>query len=322
MKYFGHFAFGLFAAIVFQSSAALADYPDRPVQLVVSSNAGGGNDIVARMIAARLADKWKQQVVVLNKPGANTAVSEAFVANAPADGYTILITNAQRTVNAATGGRSAGYDMVNGFAAITQVGTQAQMMVANPKLGVKSLAEFIERAKAQPNKLTYGDYGVGSAADLGTKLFMQKTGTQFFEISYKTQAESLIGVMSGEIDVALASVITVAPQVKAGTVIALGTTDEVRSPVFPDVPTVAEALKIPPFIFNSWYGFFAPAGTSKEIIAKLNEDIVAVLKLPEIQEPFTRDGLIIVGSKAEDFERLIKQESAVWKGVMEAFPAK
>ena len=200
-------------------------------------------------------------------------VAESYVAHATPDGYTIMFNNAQRTVNAAQSRADAGYDMVNGFAAVTQVGTQAQMLVSNPaKLPIKSLPELVAFAKAQPNKLTYGDYGRGSTADLGTKLFMQRTGTEFFEVPYKTQAEAMVALLSGEIDMTIAAVLTVAPQIKAGTLTALGVTDDVRSNNFPEVPTVAESLGLQSFVFNSWYGVFAPAGTPNDIVAKLNED--------------------------------------------------
>jgi tripartite-type tricarboxylate transporter receptor subunit TctC len=305
------------------ASAAHAEFPDHAVHFVVSSNAGGGIDTVARMIAARLSEKWHQPVVVDNKPGSNTMVAESFTAHAAPDGYTIMFNNAQRTVNAAQSRSDAGYDMVNGFAAVTQVGAQAQMVVSNPKkLPVTSLPELVALAKAQPNKLSYGDYGRSSTADLGTKLFMQKTGTEILEIPYKTQAEAMVALLGGEIDMTIAAVLTAAPQVKAGTLTALAVTDDVRSTSFPNVPTVAESLGLKSFVFTSWYGVFVPAGTPKDLIAKLNEDFASVIKLPEIQDPLTRDGFRIVANKPEEFEKIIKEETAIWRGVAEAFPSK
>jgi tripartite-type tricarboxylate transporter receptor subunit TctC len=310
------------AAVVCATTAAVAEFPKRNVEFVVSAAAGGGNDVVTRMIAARLQQKWGKSVVVLNKPGVAVALAESYVANSAPDGHTVLFVNQTRTLNAAIGRTDAGYDIVNGLAAITQIGKQPFILVAKKNLPVKSMADLVALAKAKPNSVNYGDSGTNTTSDLAMKRLMQKTGTQLYEISYKTNADVVVAIMSGEIDIEFGDVLTTTPHIKAGSVAALGIADDIRSPVHPDLPTIAEALKLDSFVYTSWYGVFVARGTPKEIVDQLNEDIVSVIKTSEVQDALTRDGFRVIASKPDDFEAWLKQDTAGWKSVLDAPPPK
>lgn len=301
-------------------SPAMAQFPERDVEFVVSAAAGGGNDTVARQIAARLQEQWGKPVVVLNKPGAAVALAEGYVANAAPDGHTVLFVNQTRTLNAAKGGNAAGYDMVGAFEAVTQIGMQPMIMTANNDQSFKSISELVAYAKANPGKVNYGDSGKGTASDLAMKRFMTLTDTDLFEISYKTHAEVLTALMGGEIDIEFGDVLTLTPHIQAGSITALGVADDERTPVHPDLPTIAEQAGLDSFVYSSWYGVFVPAGTPQEVVDQLHADISAVVNSPEIRDPLVRDGFKVVLNDPASFQTWLDGDAAVWRGVMDAYP--
>jgi tripartite-type tricarboxylate transporter receptor subunit TctC len=291
---------------------AQADFPDRPIRFIVAAAAGGGNDRVARIIAKGLTERWGQAVVVEDRPGAANLIAEDLVAHAAPDGYTILMDNAQRPVNAANTKLSASFDLVNGLAPITLIGVQPQLIVVNPNIPAQSLKELIELAKSKPGKLSYGDYGRGSSNYWSFELLKLRTGADIVEIPYKGTAEAGFALIGGEVDMMIGSVGTLGPQVKAGKARALAVADTVRNSAFPDVPTVTEQIGQPEFTAYGWYGVMAPAGVPKDIVQKLNEAIVAIVKSPEVSQPLIADGFTVRAGTPEEFDQHIKKETATW----------
>lgn len=306
--------------LVAMVSASQAAYPDHPIHFVVSSTAGGSTDALARLVGQKLSEKWNQPVVVEDRAGASGLVAAEFVAHAPADGYTILVDSTTHTINAANavnGTTKLNFDPLNGFAAITRIGSQPEVLVANPTaLPATSLKELIALAKSKPGKLSFGDNGTGSSTYLGMALLLNRTGTDMLHVTYKGTNDAMVAVLGGEVQLMVGSVAAVGPQINSGKLRGLGIMSEHRSKTLPDVPTIIEGLNLPDFAVEAWYGLFAPAGTPKDIVAKLNNDIVAIIKSPEVQQRMEHEGLNPVGDSPEESDKYVHNETAMWAGLL------
>jgi len=304
------------ALLMLIAVSAAAAYPDHPIRFVVPVAAGGGNDIVARLLAQKLTDAWGQSVVVDNRPGAATAIGAEIVARAIPDGYTIMLTSVSFAINAGMR-KQLPFDPVRDFATITQVARVPQIMVVNPAVPATTLAEFIALAKAKPGQLNYASAGTGSSTHLAMELFMDMTGTKLNHVPYKGTAPGLTDVIAGHVQITFDAIPPTLPHVKSNRVRALAIGGTQRFPTLPDVPTLAEA-GLPNYTFQSWFGIFAPARTPEAVVRTLNRELVRIIALPETRKAFVELGIEPVGTSPEDFGKYLRAEIARWSDVMRA----
>jgi tripartite-type tricarboxylate transporter receptor subunit TctC len=289
-------------------------YPDHPIRIVVPVAAGGGNDIVARMLARQLSDKWGQSVVVDNRPGASTAIGSEIVAKANPDGYTIMLCSISFAINAAARDKLP-FDPVRDFAPITQVARVPQVVVVNPSLPAASLKEFIALARAKPGQINYASAGNGSSTHLAMELLMEMTGISLNHVPYKGTAPGLTDVIAAHVQATFNAIPPVLPHVRSGRVRALGVANPRRFPTLPDVPTFDEA-GLPGYTFSSWFGILAPARTPREILGKLNAELVRIIRDPEINKSFIDLGIDPLGTSPEDFGKNLRADIARWSDMV------
>lgn len=287
-------------------------YPDKPLKLVVPFAAGAAADMVGRLIAQRLTDAWRQQVVVDNRGGAGTVIGTEMVAKSPPDGYALLLVTPTFIINA-TGIRKLPYDSVKDFAPVTLFASTPLVLVAHPSLPVKSVKELLALAKSQPGAVIYASAGNGSPTHLGMELF-RLSGARMTHIPYKGAAPALTDVLGGQVPVMLTSPIAAQPHIKSGRIRALAVTTSKRAAVFPDVPTVAET--VPGYEVINWWGIVAPAGTPAAIVDRLHGEMSRMLRVPEVSERLAREGAEPVGSRPAEFGDFIKRDIAKWTRVV------
>ncbi|MBL0142029.1 MAG: tripartite tricarboxylate transporter substrate binding protein [Betaproteobacteria bacterium] len=306
-----HFALGLVAALAIPMAAQAQGWPTRQaIKFIVVYPPGGASDVTARLIGAKLTESLGQSVVIENKPGANGIIATEYVAKSAPDGYTILMANLGPNAINAVVYKKLPYDAIKDFAAITLTTIVPQIMVVTPSLPVKTVPDLIAYAKANPGKVTFASAGNGASNHLSGELFNAMAGIKMQHIPYKGDAPGMIDVMSGLVNVALPTAIAGMPHVRSGKLRAIAVTSSKRLPSLPDVPTVAETL--PGFEAVSWGGVMAPAGTPREIINRLNSEILKILKMPDIAQKLTGLGAEIVGSTPEEFDLYVKEEIAKW----------
>jgi tripartite-type tricarboxylate transporter receptor subunit TctC len=300
---------------------AAAAYPERAVRLIVGFSAGGGTDFLARLIAAKLSEKWGQPVVVENREGADGTIAEEWVARAAPDGYTIGMVINTHTVTPLL--RKLTYDPIKSFESVTLLESHPDVLVINPAvLQVNSLRELIALAKAKPGELNFGSGGASTPPFLITQLLMSRTGMKMVNVTYKGTAPMIVAMLGGEIQVMFGSVETTSQQVKAGKLKALAVSSKARSVMLPDVPTVAEAAALPGFDEGTWEGIVVPAHTPQEIVDRLHADIVAVLKTPDVKERFASQGYAVIGSTPGEFTKFIADDIAKWSALLKTLDLK
>jgi len=289
-------------------------YPSKPIRIVVGFPPGGGNDIIARLLGAKMQETWGQSVVIDNRPGAASIIAAEHVAKSAPDGYTLLVN--------ATGGMSVNpvlyaklpYDSLKDFVPISMVGSFPLVLIVNPSVPANSVPELVAYAKANPGKLNYSS---GSTAfQVATEMFKQMTGTDLRHIPYKGSAASITAVIAGDVQMTIVDTPPLVPQIKAGKVRALGVTSAKRSSSMPEIPTVAEA--VPGYEMVLWIGMFAPAGTPLEIAAKLNAEVVRIVKLPDIRQKLDGMGVEPLGNTPEQVSEWIRREIARYGPVVKA----
>ena len=303
-----------FALALFGMAALAQDFPSKPIRFIVPNPPGGASDITARVLGEKLSQRWGQAVVVENKPGAGAIIGTDFVAKAPPDGYTILLVPSSHAFNVSLY-KKLPYDSVKDFAAVTQTANTPLVLAVNPSVPAKSVKELIAYAKANPGKLTYASSGSGTSLHLAAELFKSMAGVDIVHVPYKGSTAAHPDVMSGQVSMIFDTIPAVLPHIKSGKLRPLAVTGTKRSPLLPDLPTIAEA-GLPGYAASSWGGVLAPAGTPKATIDKLNADLVAVLKMPDVQERLTGVGLEPVGSTPAEFEAFIKAEIAKWSKII------
>ena len=297
-------------ASVLALPCAAADFPVKPVRLLVPFSAGGGTDITARALAQKLGERWGHQVVVDNRPGAAGDIGAEIVAHAVPDGYTLLAITATHTVSAALRSKPA-YDLLRDLTPLSQVTSLPYMLVVHPSLPAKTVRELIVLAKAKPGGLTYGSSGIGSLAHLAGALLATSSGAQVLYSPDKGSAPAVADVMGGQLDMAFPSILQ-ATQVRSGRLRALAVTSLKRSAALPDVPTISES-GVPGYEINQWNGLLAPPGLPAELVVRLSGDINEVLGLPEVKARLGADGSEAVGTTPQAFARLLRDEIAKWK---------
>lgn len=292
-------------------------YPSRPVRMLVGFTPGGANDIVARIVAAKLSEIWGQQMVVENRPGAGSNIAAEIVAKAPPDGYTLLLCmTATHGINPALY-KKLPYDHIKDFAPISLIGTTSNVLVVHPSLPAKSVSEFIAYAKANPGKISYASGGVGTSLHLSMELLRSMTGINVVHVPYKGAGPAATDLLGGYVPAMFGSLPSQMLNIKNGKLRALGVTSAKRSTQLPDVPTFIES-GVRDFEITTWYGMCAPTAVPKPIEAKLNADLVKALNMPDLRQRLAEQGVDAEPSTPEQFAAFIKSETIKWARVVKS----
>ena len=309
------------ALLVLAISAALpaaqaqtGKWPDKAVRVIVPFPPGGTTYIVARTFAPKLSEEYGQQFIVDNRGGAGGAIGAEIAARANADGYTIIVVTSSYAANAVL--YKLPYDPVKGIAPVSMISILPFILAVHPSVKAGNLKEFIELLRAQPGVLNFGSPGTGSTPHLAGELFQQMSKTKLVHVAYKGDGPALTDLLGGQIQTILATELVMGAQIKAGKVRALGITTAKRTPAMPELPAIGE--QVPGYAVDGWAGLWAPAGTPKEIIARLNQSVARILKLPEVQERLRAGGADAAPSTPEVFARAIAQDIATWSKVVKA----
>jgi tripartite-type tricarboxylate transporter receptor subunit TctC len=299
--------------VAFSAVAAAQDYPNRPVRLVVPFPPGGINDIVGRVIAQHLGDRLGKQVIVENRGGAGGVVGSEFVANAPKDGHTLLIVSLAGAVNPWL--YKLPYDPQKSFAPVSMLVAAPNVVTVNPGLPANNIKEFVALAKSKPGELQYASSGVGTFLHLAGELFKVTAGVDILHIPFRGAGPALIDVVGGHTNAAFGSVTSSAVHIRAGKLRPLGVGSKTRSPVLPDVPTVAEA-GVPGYEAANWIGVVATGGTPEPIVARLHKEISEILDSPEVQKLFASEGADVVHMSTAQFGAYMVAETEKWGRVV------
>ena len=298
------------------AGAGAQHYPSRPVRFIVPFPPGGGNDIVGRVIALRLAEALGQPVIVDNRGGAGGTLGTDITAKSPADGYTLLINNISLAVNATLFAKLP-YDTLKDLAPVTLVGRQPNLLVVHPSVAAQSIRELLALAKARPRQLNYGSGGVGTASHLATELLKLMAHVELVHVPYKGLGPALADLMGGQVQLIISTMASALPQVKAGKLRPLAVTTAKRSPFFPEVPTMDEA-GVRGYEFNTWYGMLVPAGTPRPIVERLNRETAKLLDSAAIKEQFATQGIEAAPTSPEQFGAYLRTEVEKWGKVVKA----
>lgn len=287
-------------------AAASQDYPAKSLHVIVPWPPGGSSDTAARLVGQKLTERWSREVIVENRPGAGTTIGNALVAKAPADGYTVLVTASTLVISTFIYANLP-YDVERDFAPVTLLATAPSVLVVHPSLPAASVAQLIALAKQRPGQITYASGGSGTSDHIAAELFKSMAGVDLTHVPYKGAAPALTDVVAGNVKVMFSITITALPHVKSGRLKPLAVTGQQRSSLLPDVPTVAEA-GVPGYHFETWIGAFVPAGTPREVVAKLNREMASIVRLPDVQARLRGMGAEPVGSTSDEFRRQIGSE--------------
>jgi tripartite-type tricarboxylate transporter receptor subunit TctC len=295
-------------------AAAQADYPSRPVRIIVPSPPSGGTDIVARVLAQHFSKAFGQQFIVENKPGAGNMIGIEAAARSPADGYTLLMVASTLVLNSVLY-RQVPYDPVN-FAPITLAATAPNILVVDPKLPINSVADLIAAAKAKPGALSYGTPGIGTSPHLCMELLKYMAKIDMQHVPYKGTAAAVTDVMGGQIQVAFATALTAKSLVDGGRLRALAVSGPKRVEALPNVPPVGEA--VPGYEAMQWYGLVAPAGTPPAVVERVHGEAITALRSPEMKQRLAADGAEPLGTTPAEFAAFIRRELDKWTKVAQA----
>jgi len=294
-------------ALVAAASTAVAQtFPSRPVKIIVPFPPGGSADAAARIVAEKTSEEWKQPVLVENKPGAGTTIAAAFVAGSAPDGYVLYLTGPISHAVSAALYKNPGYDAVSSFAAVARVASAPFILVVHPSVKANSVRELIELARARPGALTYASSGSGAAPHLAAEMLASMTGTKFVHVPFKGTAPALVALLGGQVDFQIADVAAI-PHMRAGKLRALAVTTARPSALVPGVPSVAES-GVPGFDVPSATGILAPAGTPREVVAKINSAINRALATGEVRQRLNAQGFEPAPETPEEFAAFLASE--------------
>jgi tripartite-type tricarboxylate transporter receptor subunit TctC len=296
------------------SGAGAQAYPSKPVRLIVPYAAGGGVDILGRIVAAKLTESLVVQVIVDNRAGGGTIIGSEAVAKAPADGYTLLFTNAALTASPALNEKLP-FDPVKSFAPVAMVAGSYNVLIVHPSLPVKTVKDMVALAKSKPGQLNYASGGVGSAIHLAMELFASRANIDVVHIPYKGAGPALTDVLGGQVLTMFATPVAAMPYIKTGRLRPLGVSSLKRLAFLPDVPTIAES-GYPGFEVNNWYGMLAPAGTPHELVTRLNTTVNALLAMPDVKERINGLGAEPQPGTPEQFAQRVSKEVSGWTQVL------
>jgi tripartite-type tricarboxylate transporter receptor subunit TctC len=309
----------LAAALVGTSAVAAAPadtYPSRPVRLIVAFAPGGSVDVVARLVAQKLAESWGQQVVVDNRPGAGGNLSAEIAARSAPDGYTLYMSSASLVVNPSLY-RKVAYDPLRDFAPITLLASVQNVLVAHPAVPAKNVQELVALAKKTPGRINYASTGSGSSGHLAMELFKSSTGIDLVHIPYKSAGQAQVDLMSGQVSLWFPTIPGALPHIKAGRMHALAVSGGSRSPALPEVPTVAET-GVRGFEATTWYPVLAPAGTPADIVTKVNRQLAAIVRARDVRDQLVQSGVEPIGSSSAELAKHMRSELEKWARVVKA----
>lgn len=306
------FAFG--AILGLGATLAIAqNYPSKSIRLIVPNSPGGQTDLLGRLIGQKLSEKWNQPVIVDNRSGANTIIGITLAAKAAPDGYTLAVASTSMVINPGLV-RDLPYDGLRDFSPITNLANIPFLLVVHPSVPGKSVKDLIALAKARSAQLTFGSGGNGSPSHLSGELLKAMAGINVVHVPYKGLGQSLVGLLSGQIDMLFAGPLIVLPHVKAGRLRAVAVGSSKRFPAMPEIPTVAEA-GLPGYECGIWFGILSPAGTPPSIVSQLHKEIVDILALPDVRQRFDAINATVIGDTPEQFAAFIKAETSKWSGI-------
>ena len=303
------------AALSCSMTALAADYPTKPITLVLAFPPGGPADILGRTIGKKAGELLGQTFVIDNRPGAGGNIAAESVAKAAPDGYTLLLGDQSSLVANASLYKKLGYDASRDFAPITFIGTQANILVVNPSVPARTVSELIALAKANPGKLNFASGGYGVASHLSGELFKSRAGINIVHVAYKGTGPATQDLVAGHVQMSFPASTSVVGHIRSGAVRALAVTTAKRTAILPDIPTVAES-GLPGFDLATWHGIVAPAATPKEILATLDRTIVAALHDPAVREALMKIGEDVVAGSQDEFAAFIKSETPKWRAIV------
>ena len=303
----------------FCGAAAAQNYPAKTVRMVVGYPPGGPTDVLARIVSQKLTQTWGQQVIVDNRPGASGMIGAEFTARAAPDGYTLLMVPVTYAVTPSLFAKMT-YDVEKDLSPVAQVAAAPFILVVHPTLPVKTVKDLIALDRRSPGQINFASASTGGMPHLAGELFNSMTGTKLVHIPYKGAAPATTDLLSGQVTLMFNNMLSAMPQVKAGRLRAVAVTSSKRSAAAPELPTIAET--VPGYEASGWYGAFAPAATSKELIGRLNAEINRIMKMPDVTQRLAGDGVEAVGTTPEQFGAYLKQEVAKWGKVVKASGAK
>ena len=309
----------LFAVSFFAVASAQAiaqSYPARPLRFLVGFAPGGGTDVMARVIGAKLTESLKQQVIVDNRPGANANIAAKIAADSPGDGYTVLFMSVAHIMSKPVYS-NLGYDIERDLTPITVVSTVSNVLTVNPALPARTVKEFIALAKARPGQLTYATSGIGSPEHFAGEMFKMMTRTDLVPVPYKGGGPIAIDLVAGHVMSSFNTMPPIIPHIQSGRVRAIAVTMDKRAAVLPDVPTIAES-GVPGYAMSTWYGAVMPAKTPREIVIRLNEEMLRALALPDVKERLAALGADIIGTSPDETAAFFKTEIAKYTKVARA----
>jgi tripartite-type tricarboxylate transporter receptor subunit TctC len=290
-------------------------YPVKPVRMIVGFAPGGGTDVAARILAQRLTETLRQNFVVENRPGASGIIGTDFVAKSTPDGYTLSVGTTTTHSVAPQLVPNVPYHPIRDFAGITQIANSPLFLVVHPSTPIKSAADLIKVAKSRPNELIYGSGGIGTTPHMAGELFKLMSGTQMMMVPYKGEAPAVADLLGGQISLIFSNLPVVLPHVTAGKLRGVAMTSPQRIPHLPQFPTVAES-GLPGYQAGTWFGFFAPAATPREIVTKLSADAAAALKPAEVKDKIALQGMFMVANTPDEFAPFLKAEYEKWGKVI------
>jgi tripartite-type tricarboxylate transporter receptor subunit TctC len=300
--------------------AAAQDYPNRPVKMIVPFGAGGPADVFARVLAQHLTDGLKQPFVVENRPGAGSIIGTDAVAKSPADGYTLLVMSNTHTTNESLIPNKP-FQLMRDFVPVAPINYSDLLMVVHPSVQAKDLKEFIALAKAKPGELNYASSGPGTPYHMAGELFKAMSETNLVHVPHKASGEARNSVLGGHVQMMFDAITTMAANARAGQLRPLATTGLKRSPLMPDVPTVAEA-GVPGYEATIWLGVMAPAGTPKEIVDRLNAEIVKAINRADVREAWEKQGAVPMVMTPAEFDAYVRKDIEKWANVVKVSGAK
>jgi tripartite-type tricarboxylate transporter receptor subunit TctC len=302
-------------AAIHEPSVFAADYPTKPIRVIVPFAAGGGSDVVTRVVWQKVSESLGQPVIVENRVGAGGNIGTAFVASALPDGYTVVMGGVGPfTINQFLFG-SMSYDPMRDFIPITQAVSVTNMLVVHPSVPVSTVGQLIEYAKKNPGKLAIATGGAGTPGHMAAGLFNSMTGANIPLVPYKGAAPAVNDLIGGQVNVSFEGLLSTLQYVKAGRLKALGVTTATRSSQLPEVPTIAEA-GLPGYAVNNWYGYLVPAGTPRSIVERLHREIAKALQSPEVKEKLVSGGAEAVGNSPAEFAEIIQTDLRKWRKVV------
>ena len=303
----------------FCGAAAAQNYPAKTVRMVVGYPPGGPTDVLARIVSQKLTQTWGQQVIVDNRPGASGMIGAEFTARAAPDGYTLLMVPVTYAVTPSLFAKMT-YDVEKDLSPVAQVAAAPFILVVHPTLPVKTVKDLIALDRRSPGQINFASASTGGMPHLAGELFNSMTGTKLVHIPYKGAAPATTDLLSGQVTLMFNNMLSAMPQVKAGRLRAVAVTSSKRSAAAPELPTIAETVS--GYEASGWYGAFAPAATSKELIGRLNAEMNRIMKMPDVTQRLAGDGVEAVGTTPEQFGAYLKQEVAKWGKVVKASGAK